>query len=464
MADGSSTTNESRYSTTNNFSFMYQVYCPYMLIYRNADRTPGFLSPAVLQKGLRVLIRKYYPPVAGWYDVHGDDIDVVYYKDKFNDPPFETQTLDIDYQTLRQRVVDSDEDLLVPKGPSATLTADNKDIPMFLVKATYLKSNEAVVLGVNYHHSLMDGAAIWLFLNNWAYVCRQVCEGSDEYSIPYPPTFGFPDISHLRDPSASFNHTEYVLVEQGNCAREFKPGTDPIREIIFIISPEQQLDIRSLAKECKVTFTAMLCAMFWKEISDVRFAARPSIGSDPSLFTCAVNPRSRLGISSNLCASPVVNVALVKPVSEIAKLELRDVAQLVEQTISKGSSAYICSSLDHLLSQRAKELEDEKQGRASQRAMFAYIQPASAKCTVSSSRNFPIYDVDFGFGRPNYVRPPYLPFDGCLRIWPAPPHRAYRDGSDNSAGSLEIYVSQPDHVDLSTSQLLSQFLASRADL
>ncbi|KAJ1963099.1 hypothetical protein GGI12_002258 [Dipsacomyces acuminosporus] len=408
-----------------------------------------------------MLVRRYYMPVAGWYDISGDSIDVVYYNDRFNDPPFETQTLDMSYEMLRGRVVASDEDLLVPKGPSSVIAPDNKDIPMFLVKATYLKSNEAAVLGVNYHHSLMDGSAFWMFLNNWAHVCKQICERKEVGDIPYPPTFEFPDIAHLRDADATnYEHPEFVTVDTEKCTLEFKPGQDKIKENILIISPAQQQEIRKTATEYGVSFTAMLCGMFWKEINDIRFAARPSIGAGSSMFTCAVNPRSKLGIPSTLCSSPVINVALTKPVQDVAKLALRDAVQLIDQTINAASPAYICSSLDHLLKQRARELEDARNGKMGKKTMFAYIHPASSKCAVSSSRNFPIYKVDFGYGIPSYVRPPYLPFDGCMRIWPRAPHKAVDDTAGVAGSALEIYLSQPEYVDLSKSSILSQFLSS----
>ncbi|KAJ1659025.1 hypothetical protein GGF38_004147 [Coemansia sp. RSA 25] len=212
-----------------------------------------------------------------------------------------------------------------------------------------------------------------------------------------------------------------------------------------------------MAKEFGVSFNSMLCAMFWKEVSVLRFNARPSTAQDLSLFTCATNPRAQLGMSKNLCASPVINLAESRPIGEIAAMELRDVAQLVSQTIAKGSQEYIYSSTNFLLAQRQKELSDEKLGAAGNKIMLVYVCPAYAKCVVSSSRNFPIYQSDFGFGQPEYVRPPYLPYDGCMRVWPTP--QSAGCGTENKEAPLEIYLSQPDYVDFSQSPLLSPFVA-----
>ncbi|KAJ1867848.1 hypothetical protein LPJ78_000720 [Coemansia sp. RSA 989] len=446
---------EFRYSITNNFSYLYQVYCSYILLYKNADNKSEFMPLELLERSLKILVRKYYQPVAGWYQIRDDEIDVVCYSDKFNDPPVSTQTLDMDMAELSRHIYESNTDLLVPKAPSGVITPENPDIPMFLAKVTYLESNNAVVLGVTYHHSLMDGSAFWMFMNNWASVCNQLCEQKDrtEFDLPFPPTFEFPDISHLRNPSKTFEHPEYALVDAEQCFKEFQPTGDKIVESKLVISVDQQQQLRQQAKEFGVSFTEMLCAILWKGANDLRLQARPSIGPEPSLYTCATNSRARLGVSSTLCCSPVINTSCQKTVAEIADLDLCKVAHLVHNAIDKCSGEYLVSSIDFLLQQRKKELADEIQGRGDKRAiMLVYVCPMPLKCTVSSSRNFPIYKTDFGFGAPKYVRPPFLPFEGCMRIWPTP---QYVGGSSNAP--LEVYVSQPDYIDLSHSPLLRNF-------
>ncbi|KAJ1836014.1 hypothetical protein LPJ63_000642 [Coemansia sp. RSA 2711] len=442
---------EFRYSITNDVSFLYQVYCSYIILYKNSNCEKGFLPPDLLKRSLNILVRKYYHPVAGWFQSRGDDIDVVFYTDKFNDPPFSTQTLDMDCATLSRHVSESNIELLVPKAPSGVIKPESPDIPMFLAQATYLESNEAVALGVNYHHSLMDGCAFWMFMNNWASLCKQLHAQGDrtEFDLPYPPTFGFPDISHLRDPSKTFAHPEYALVSPDKCFKEFQPGTHKTVETVLNISAAQQVKIRQQAKEFGVSFIEMVSAMLWKGSNDVRFQARPEIGPGPSLYTCTVNPRSRLGVSSNLCASPVINTSCELTVAQVAELDLRSVAHLVRDSINKCTGEYLFSSFSYLHAQRKKELENERAGRQDQKVMLVYVCAMPVKCTVSVSRTFPIYQTDFGFGAPEYVRPPFLPFDGCMRVWPTPQYTC--GGSD---AALEVYVSQPDYVDLSLSPLL----------
>ncbi|KAJ2334317.1 hypothetical protein GGI00_001910, partial [Coemansia sp. RSA 2681] len=159
MLQAKADSGENRYSVTNNISFMYQVYCSYILLFKNTTSQDNFMPVHHLQAGLEMLVRKYYQPVAGWFDVRGDDIDVVFHADKFNDPPFTMQTLDMDCEELADHVRKSNVALLVPSCPSSYISRENRDIPMFLVKATYLKSNGAMTLGVVYHHSLLDGTA-----------------------------------------------------------------------------------------------------------------------------------------------------------------------------------------------------------------------------------------------------------------------------------------------------------------
>ncbi|KAJ2082501.1 hypothetical protein H4R24_001527 [Coemansia sp. RSA 988] len=449
--------NETRHSITNNVSYLYQVYCSYIILFRNTEKKQDFLPLDLLQKSLRVLVRKYYQPVAGWFDINGDEIDVVYSTEKFNDPPFSSQTLSMDYSTLTQHVHESNTELLVPKFPSGIITKENTDIPMFLAKATYVDDGSAVVLGVTYHHSLMDGSALWMFMSNWASVSRQLSVQGDQvdFDLPFPPTFGFPSIDHMRDASQSFDHIEYAIVDAKDCAREFQPGAEPIVETIFTISVEQQLEIRGMARDHGVSFTEMLCAIFWKGISEVKLRAKPDIGQAKSLFTCAVNPRGKLDLSNTLCASPVINMAAWETVAAVSEYDVGCVAQLVNQSLNKCMGAYLASSFEFILAQRKRELEDERNRTVDKKSMLVYVLPMEAKCTVSSSRTFPIYETDFGFGRPEYVRPPFLPFDGCLRIWPTPRYSC-KPGADGAP--LEIYLSQPESLDLASSPLLRQFM------
>ncbi|KAJ2778576.1 hypothetical protein H4R18_004520 [Coemansia javaensis] len=451
---------ECRYSVSDNVSVMYQFHCSYILLFRNAGGEEHFLTPDLLKRGLDVLVRRFYQPVAGWFETNGDKVDVVFSNARRNDPLFTTQRLDMGYEELAQHVHASNVDLFVPATPRGVIRGDGAPMPMFLARATYLAGNEGVVLGVSYHHALMDGSAFWEFMANWARVCRQLhaqdagTDASGEPSLPHPPAFGLPDSSHLLDPARQFEHTEYVVVDADKCLWEFKPGADVITERVFTVSTEHQAEIRQMAKDAGVSFTEMLCAVFWKEVNDARLRARPALAAETALFTCAVNPRRQLGVPATQCASPVLNTAAAVTVGALAQLDLRGVARLVSGAIGRCTGAYAASSYAFLRAQLQREAGERRQhGRVAQRVMLTYVRPDPVKCTVSSSRTFPIYQTDFGFGPPEYVRPPFLPFDGCVRIWPTP---RYSPAPGAAPAPIEVYASLPEHVDLSAAPLLSR--------
>ncbi|KAJ1735821.1 hypothetical protein LPJ61_000327 [Coemansia biformis] len=447
-----------RYSVSDNVSVLYQVYCSYIILYRNAGAEEDFLSPKALKQSLDALVRRFYPPIAGWFEArNGDvDVDVVCYRDRRNDPPFSTQTLEMDYNEAARHVRESNTDLFVPQCPPPLIAPDSTGIPMILVKTTHLASGEAAVLGISYHHSLMDGSAFWMFMTNWASVSRQLRAQVDEteLSLPYPPAFGMPTTEHLCTPERPFEHAEYALVDADKVLREFKAGQDAIVETVFTVSAEQQQDIRQMARSEGVSFTEMLCAVFWKGASDARVQARPSVAAEATLFTCAVNPRARLGVPDTQCASPVVNVATSSTIGKIAQLDVGSVAQLVHQAIGRCTGPYVASSYAFMRAQRSQELDDERSGRPGKKLMLVYVYPWAAKCTMSSSRTFPIYQADFGVGPPVLVRAPFLPFDGCVRIWPTP---QYSPAPGALGAPLEVYMSLPDYVDPSSSPLLRRF-------
>ncbi|KAJ1668867.1 hypothetical protein EV178_000131 [Coemansia sp. RSA 1646] len=463
-ADPSNTSSKRRFPLTNNLSYMYQLYCSYILLFKNANKSADFMSLALLQQGLQKLVRTHYGPVGGWYEMHGDQIDVVYSDHKVNEPPFTTQTLDIDYDELSKHVNASNMELLVPDAPAGIITeASSKEMPMFIVKATYLRSNSGMALGVQYHHSLFDGATFWQFMNNWAYMCKTLHGAGlhpETVDIPYPPAFGFPSINEQPgDGDKKFEHTEYELVDPKDCVKEFQAGHEGTKEIRLRLEVSDQREIRAAARAAGVSFISMLSAMFWKELNRLRLAVKPTVGSELSLYTCTVNPRAALGLPANLCGSPVLNVASKKTVAEVAGFEVSELARLAQQTINNGQSPeYMRSSVKFLLAQRAREIDDERSGRqVTRKLILVYIIPAAVKCTMSSSRTFPIYDTDFGFGSPAYVRPPYLPFDGCWRIWPTPKDTSSESTTVNEK-PIEIYLTQPEYIDPLESPLLRRFL------
>ncbi|KAJ2866907.1 hypothetical protein GGI22_001173 [Coemansia erecta] len=452
---------EHRFPLTNNLSYMYQLYCSYILLFKDTDGAgAGFMSPALLQQGLLALVRTHYGPVAGWYEVGDGQISVVYSDREFNDPPFSTQELDIDYEALAGHVDASNEELLVPDAPAGLIAEAAGKMPMFLVKTTHLRGGGGMAVGVKYHHSLFDGATFWPFMNNWAHVCKALKDGGGEAAIPYPPAFGFPDVAGA--PHNGFQHTEYELVDPKDCVKEFQAGYEKTKEIRLQLDVEDQREIRTAARAAGVSFTSMLSALFWKELNRIRLALKPTIGCELSLFTCTVNPRAALGLAPNLCGSPVVNMASKKTVAEVAALQVSELARLVQHAISAGQSPeYMRNSVRFLLAQRAREIDDDRNGRqTARRLILAYIIPAAVKCAMSSSRTFRIYDTDFGFGAPVYVRPPYLPFDGCWRIWPTPKPAAAAAAAaaPDSLAPIEIYLTQPEYVDPLESPLLSRFL------
>ncbi|KAJ2141889.1 hypothetical protein IW136_002123 [Coemansia sp. RSA 678] len=451
---------ETRFSISNNSSHLYQDHFSYILEYKNNSNTDGFFDLELLKKSLNILVRKYYKPVAGWFQAHNNGIDVVYYSDKFNDPLVTTQTLDIDYKTLSRHVHDCNVELLVPAASSTEITFEDNDIPMIMVKATYLESNEAVVLGISYHHSLMDGTAFWTFMANWSALCKHLYEHGDvaKFTIPHLPTFEFPDISHFHNPSKTFKHPEYILVDPDQYHKKLQPGSEKIVETILEVSVEQQHTLRQQAREIGVSFTELLCAVMWKGINGLRLQRNPEIGSGLSFYTCVLNSRTRTGVSNNVCSSPVINTPCERTVAEVAALDLCDIAQLVHEAIGKCTCEYLSSSFKYLHKQFLQELDDTCNSRVGKKVMCAFTCSAPVKCVVASSRTFPIYSTDFGFGTPAYVHPPYLPYDGFVRIWPTPMYDAR-----SSNAPLHVYVSQPEHVDLSQSPLLAQFLKYNID-
>ncbi|KAJ8899651.1 hypothetical protein K2173_019347 [Erythroxylum novogranatense] len=321
-----------------------------------------------------------------------------------------------------------------------TLSYSGHSKPLLAVQVTELA--DGIFIGCTVNHAVVDGTSLWHFFNTFAEFCKGVKKISNS-----------PDFSR----TTVFNSPAVLRFPPGGPQVTFS-GNEPLRERIFHFSREsiQKLKLRANHNLISETFgngysncncnngntngkhetaevdncnngnangkheTAeissfqSLCAQLWRSVTRVRNLHF----SKTTTFRMAVNCRHRLNsrldpyyFGNAIQSIPTVASAgelLSRNLSYGAELLHRNVVAHDDSTVKKGIASW------------------EREPR-----LFPLGNSDGASITMGSSPRFPMYDNDFGWGRPLAVRSGGTnKFDGKISAFPG------RDG----AGSVDLEV------------------------
>ncbi|KAF8402695.1 hypothetical protein HHK36_010783 [Tetracentron sinense] len=333
--------------------------------------------------------------------------------------------------------------------------------PILAVQVTEL--TDGVFIGCTVNHSVTDGTSFWNFFNTFAEVCR----GAKK--ISRPPSF-------LRN---SVLDSQAVLRFPNGAPKVTFSGEAPVRERIFHFSRESILKLKSKANttlrrridngfpdevellgklsndpwkvsdeenqmpngkitavqenwmrssvskpRCTETETPdetveissfqSLCAQLWRSVT----RARKLTPSKTTTFRMAVNCRHRLEprLDPYYFGNAIQSIPTVALVGEILSLDLHWCAELLHRNVVSHDNATVRLGVE----------DWEKKPRC-----FPLGNFDGAMITMGSSPRFPMYDNDFGWGRPLAVRSGRgNKFDGKISAFPG------REGG----GSVDLEV------------------------
>ncbi|CAN6471388.1 unnamed protein product [Victoria cruziana] len=305
--------------------------------------------------------------------------------------------------------------------------------PLAAVQVTELA--DGVFVGATVNHSLLDGTSFWNFFNTWAEVAR----GRTEISRP-PQTNRF----FVKDSAA------VLRFDGGAPGKGLAPpnvAAPPLRERIFSFSRRAALELKARTNRWKAaeeadmaevlgkasndawkgcgkgrngTAAAMevssfqsLCAQIWRSVTRAR---RLPATTKTTTFRMAVNCRHRVSprMHAEYFGNAIQSVPATVEVAELLRQELGWAAWLLHQGVAGHGDAAI----------RGRVEEWERTPR-----VFPLGNPDGAAITMGSSSRFPMYDNDFGWGRPVAIRSGRAnKFDGKMSAFPG------RDG----AGSVDV--------------------------
>ncbi|KAK4487072.1 hypothetical protein RD792_006387 [Penstemon davidsonii] len=273
--------------------------------------------------------------------------------------------------------------------------------PLVLLQVTHFKCG-GVCLGVKVEHHLSDGLSALHFINTWADIAR----GLD---ITIPPVIDRSLLSARRPPQPQFDHIEY-----NQPAPTMKVPSNASLETILSVFKLTRDQLNALKSKCKdkeddVTYSLyeVLAGHIWRCVCK----ARGLYEDQETSINIPLDGRTRLqpplprGYYGNVIF-PNRRVALS---GEIQSKPLKHAVSIIHDAIIQMNNDYVRSTIDYL------ELQPDLKALA--------IGAHTFKCPnlgINSWVRLPIYDADFGWGKPVYVGPGAIPCEGQITVLPSP--------------------------------------------
>ncbi|XP_052289117.1 shikimate O-hydroxycinnamoyltransferase-like [Citrus sinensis] len=296
----------------------------------------------------------------------------------------------------------------------------------FTGKYTYFKC-EGTALGVGLHHTLADGVSALHFINTWASIAR------GDTTIT-PPFFDRTLLKAHIPPSPKFHHIEYdppPFLKIPTSPSEF----ENISTATFDITREQLNTLKAKSKKDDETanFTTYeaLAAHIWRCVSKARCLP----DDQPTKLYIAtdgrfrINPKLPLGYFGNalFTATPVTLSG------DLQSEPLPSTVKRIQKALKQMTDEYLKSALDYLEVQ--SDLTSLVRGASTFR---------SPNLNINNWRRLPLYDADFGWGRPIFMGPAVVVYEGTIYMLASP---------NNDGGLLLIVRLEADHM-----QLFEKFL------
>ncbi|GJZ59088.1 shikimate O-hydroxycinnamoyltransferase-like protein [Tanacetum coccineum] len=304
--------------------------------------------------------------------------------------------------------------------PTVDYSLGIESYPLTVLQVTYFKCG-GVSLGVGIHHRVADGLSGMHFVNTWSCMAR----GLD---VTLPP---FIDRTILRAhdlPRPIFEHIEYHTGPQMNSPLEGPSNETSIS--IFKLTRDQ---LNMLKGKSQINYTTFetLSGHVWKSACK----ARGLLDIGETKLYIATDGRARLqpALPPGYFGNVIFTTAPKATTKEIQTNPSWYAASKIHDALVKMNTDYLKSALDYL------DLQPD---------LKALVRGAHTfKCPnlgITSWTRLPMYDADFGLGRPIYMGPAWIAFEGFCYVLPSP----INDGSISIAISL-----QAEHM-----KLFSKFL------
>ncbi|KAI3701611.1 hypothetical protein L6452_26813 [Arctium lappa] len=308
--------------------------------------------------------------------------------------------------------------------PTVDYSGEISSYPLFITQVTRFNCG-GVSLGCGVHHTLSDGLSSLHFINTWSDKARGL-------SVAILP---FIDRSLLRardPPTTMFDHLEYHLPPSiiNPSENHNSPSHPKLASTAMLrLTLDQINGLKSKAKGDGSVYHStyeILAAHLWR----CACKARGLSDDQPTKLYVATDGRSRLipPLPPGYLGNVVFTATPIAKSGEFKSESLADTARRIHNELAKMDDQYLRSAIDYL------ELQADLTALVRGPTYFA-----SPNLNINSWTRLPIYESDFGWGRPIFMGPASILYEGTIYIIPSP--------SGDRSVSLAVCL-DPDHMSL----------------
>ncbi|KAI3720700.1 hypothetical protein L2E82_31692 [Cichorium intybus] len=333
-----------------------------------------------LKDGLSVVLEEFHQ-LAGKLDKDEDGVFKVVYDDDMEGvevvsaiaEDFETSDLMDEEGTIKLKE-------LVPY--NGVLNIEGLHRPLLSIQLTKLK--DGLVMGCTFNHAILDGTSTWHFMSSWA----EICTGSKSISVQ-----PFLDRTQARNTRVKLDLTP-PAPQNGDATATKPPVAPPLREKIFRFSESAIDKIKAKVNANPPEGSTKPFSTFQSLSTHIWHAvtrARQLKPEDYTVYTVFADCRKRVD-------PPMPDSYFGNLIQAIFTVTA---AGLLQANPPEFAASMIQKAID---AHDAKAIEGRNKEWESNPVIFQY-KDAGVNCVaVGSSPRFKVYDVDFGFGKPESVR------------------------------------------------------------
>ncbi|KAL8215827.1 hypothetical protein R6Q57_022664 [Mikania cordata] len=284
--------------------------------------------------------------------------------------------------------------------------------PLLIVQVTYFKCG-GVLLGVGLHHRVVDGSSAMHFMNTWSFMAR----GLD---ITLPPFIDRTLLCVQDPPQHVFEHIEYQSDPRVNLPVslvQFQSAETEVVYSIFKFTRDQRDVLKEKSKEDDITINystfEILSGHVWKCVS----IARGLLDDQETKLMVATNGRARLQpqLPPGYFGNVVFPIVVIATAGDIQSKSPLYASSKIHDALVRMNNDYLKSAVNFL----------EQHLDVKTRASYKYLN-----IRIISWARLLIHDADFGWGRPIYTGPTWIPLEGLCFVLPSPTNN----------GSLSIII------------------------
>ncbi|CAJ2665002.1 unnamed protein product [Trifolium pratense] len=278
-----------------------------------------------------------------------------------------------------------------------------EEIPNFVVQLTKFQNNEGFAIGVAFLHPLSDGLGAIKFINSWAKIARGETLEANELPFldrkllkfshtPLEPRFEHLELKPL--PLILGRKDASEEKEKKTSATLLKLSSEQVDKLKKKANEEDVLGIQKKEYSRPYSKFEVISAHIWRCASK----ARELEDNQESVIRFIADVKNRMipPLPKNYFGNALTQTATKGYIGEITSKPLGYVAQKIREATELINDEYIRSQIDVVRS--FEHLDDARKMFIGEKARYF----GNPNFNLTSWLSMPVYEADFGWGKPNY--------------------------------------------------------------